>query len=649
MSDDDKNSLIAQTTRLLATGQFTQAETVVHQLLNQFPHDVQVLYLQSILLFNQGRVSDALASMERVVQMSPSNDAYWNNFSGMLIHAGLPERAVAAAEQSMRLNPASGEPLYNLGTALQMRGNHVKAADVLARAVAFNPNDFDAWNNLGLSQQALSRLEDSIHSFGKALEIHPHPADVLSHLALSYSMLCDVDAAISLTEEALTLSPDDPAILCNLGNLLKDCGRLSEAIACYRKASDQGVAAAHSNLIYCMLFQQDVTAAAQLAEARRYNDRFAKPLTNAANSHPARDPAKRPLRIGYISPDFREHPAGRILRMLLSNHDRTMFEVFCYSDVQAEDGLTRGLKSHCAHWRHCVGMSDHAVAEQIRADRIDVLIDCAMHMANNRLLVFARKPAAMQISWLAYPGTSGLDAMDFRITDRFLDPPDQLESYCCEPAIELPDSWWCIDPNDGSFDDLSTNRTNTSFTFGCLNNFCKLSDGMLACWAKLLLQVPDASLLVLADRGAPQRRVLDQLTRHGIAAERLRFACKSSRAEYLKHFQSIDISLDTLPYNGHITTLDSLWMGVPVISTIGTTKVGRAGLSILSTAGLEDWLAADMESYVKLAATRAADRGSLAKLRQTLRSQLSRTPLTDASKYTAAMEEAYLKAWRKPG
>ena len=288
---------------------------------------------------------------------------------------------------------------------------------------------------------------------------------------------------------------------------------------------------------------------------------------------------------------------------LLSHHDHRQFEIFCYADVLRPDAVTERLRGYADVWRSTVGLSDQQLADLVRSDQIDILVDLTMHTADNRLLVFARKPAPVQVTWLAYPGTTGLSTIDYRLTDPYLDPPGLFDAFYSEESIRLPDTFWCYDPlTDQPPVNALPALENGFITFGCLNNFCKVNDGCLALWAQVLRAVPQSRLLLRAPRGQAREHVLARLEQEGIAASRVEFADRQPRLEYLKLYQRIDLGLDPLPYNGHTTSLDAFWMGVPTLTLVGKTVVGRAGWSQLCNLGLKELAAETPEQYVALAA-----------------------------------------------
>ena len=339
---------------------------------------------------------------------------------------------------------------------------------------------------------------------------------------------------------------------------------------------------------------------------------------------------------------------GRFLLPLVSHHETSEFEVFAYSRVLAPDAITQSIRSQVDCWRNTAGMSDERVAEQIRKDRIDILVDLTMHAASNRLLVFARKPAPVQVTYLAYCSTTGLETVDYRLSDPYLDPAGGDESHYSEQTIRLPQTYWCYQPSVARRAVVPLPaQEGGSVTFGCLNNFCKVSDPVLTAWTRLLRALPDSKLLLYAKEGSHRDRVVDRFRADGVNPLRIEFTGKVQAEAYFAMYDRIDIALDTFPFGGGTTTCDALWMGVPVISLAGKTGVGRGGLSILSNIGLPELVARSEDQYVHLAAGLAHDHSRLGHLSSTLRERMERSPVMDAPGFARNIESAYRRMWRE--
>ena len=528
------------------------------------------------------------------------------------------------------------------------RAGRLDAAEAQYRAiVAFDPALADVHYNLGSLLSRRTRLVEAAAAYERALGIRPDFPEAACNLGATRESLGQLDEAEALFRTALRLRPDFPAAWNNLGGVLKDLGRMDEAMGSFDRAvalaPDQ--ARLGSNRLFAMHYSPAYDAPALLQAARHWSERHAAPLAGAGTPHD-NDPAPaRRLRVGYVSGYFRAHCQALFIEPVLTHHDHQDFEIVCYSDVIHPDGVTGRLKAAADVWRETGSLDDAGLAELIRHDGIDVLVDLTLHMAGDRLMAFARRPAPVQVTWLGYPGTTGLPAIGYRLTDPWLDPPGVTDGGYAEQSVRLPDSFWCYDPHAelppvNPLPAASTGQV----TFGCLNNFCKVHAGVLSVWARVLQAVPGSRLLMLAPPGASRNRVREHL---GVSADRVQFVAYQPRAEYLQHYQRIDLGLDTFPYNGHTTSLDAFWMGVPVVSLSGTTAVSRAGLSLLSNLGLANLAATTPDEYVAVAVRLAADRARLAGLRAGLRRRMAGSPLMDAGRFTRNLEESYRDLWRR--
>jgi protein O-GlcNAc transferase len=592
-------------------GQLAEAETIYRQVLAQQPNHVDALHLLGMLAGEVGRL-DAAAEL---------------------------------IAQAVQLQPDFAEAQVNLGNVLQRLWRFDDAIAAYRKAIAINPNYADAYNNLGVALKGLGRLDEAVAAYRQAMQFHPDSAETHNNIANALKGMGRLDEAVDSYRRAIALQPDYAGTHNNLGNACKDAGRIEEAIAAYRTAVQlrPGWPGAHDNLVFALNYDPAQDAATIHAELLRWNQQHAAPLARFIQPHTNdRDP-DRPLRIGYVSPDFHEHACAFFLLPLLRCHDRRQFEVTCYAQVADADKVTRQMQQHVPQWRKTVGHTDAQVAEMIRQDKIDILVDLALHEAHNRLLVFAEKPAPVQVTWLGYPGTTGLGTIDYRLTDPHLDPPGIDESCYSEKSIRLPETFWCYDPLDEETPVNASPCAETGhITFGCLNNFCKINDAVLALWAKVLAAVPASRLLLHAPEGIARNRVLDH-----IDADRIEFVAKQPLAEYRRTYHRIDIALDPFPCGGGTTSCDALWMGVPVVTLRGRTTVGRAGVSILTNAGLPEMIAADPEQYVRITRDLAADRPRLADLRANLRQRLRNSPAMDAPRFARNIEAAYRLMWRE--
>jgi predicted O-linked N-acetylglucosamine transferase (SPINDLY family) len=567
-----------------------------------------------------------------------------------LHQAGQLQAAEQAYRQILVSDPQRAEAWHLLGVVAHQLGNHQQAAEHIGRAIALQPDQAELHCNLGAVQQALADLAAAQASYRTSLSLKPDYATAHSNLGNVLKDLGKLDEAVACYERALEIQPDLALVHNNLAVALSGQGNLDEAVASYRRALElkPDLAQAQSNYLYTLYFCPSYDARRVYEEHRRWERRHAAPLAKFIQPHSNDRSPCRPLRVGYVSPDFRQHPVGLFLLPLLANHDRENFEIFCYSSVERPDAITDRCRALAQAWRDLRGHSDEQVAQAIRDDQIDILVDLAMHMPGNRLLVFARKPAPVQLTYLAYCGTTGLGSIDYRLTDPYLDPADRDSHLYSEESFRLPETYWCY-PDRGENPAVGPLPLEQAghVTFGCLNNFCKVTTPTLAAWVRLLKALPEARLLLHAHPGSHRDRLRDVLVRQGLLADRLDFVEYLPTDRYLRVYDRIDIALDPFPLGGGTTTCDALWMGVPVVTLAGQAAVGRGGLSILSNVGLTDLVAQDATAYIQIALDLARDRSRLTALRTGLRDRLRNSPLMNAPRFARNVETAYRGMWQR--
>lgn len=467
------------------------------------------------------------------------------------------------------------------------------------------------------------------------------------------NILCakgNMDGALAAYREAIRLGPDFAHAHANLSVTLLRMAHLEESIAVGRRAMELTPAdpLAHSNVIFAMCFYEGSTAADILRECRRWDEVHGQPVRSMIRPHGNSPDPDRRLKIGYVSSDLRAHVVGWNLLPLLRCHDRRNFEIFCYhTAVYGSDSTTEKLRAHVDCWRDVTSLKYEALAEQIRRDEIDVLVDLSLHTADSRLVTFAMEPAPVQITYLAYCSTSGVQAMHYRFSDPHLDPPGSDLADYSEQTIRLPRTYWCYEPG-GAMIDVSSPpcETNGFVTFGCLNQFSKVSGATIQLWNQILQRVPGSRMIIHARAGEYLEDFRKRLEDNGVGPGRVEFIGRQQWEPYLKTYSRIDIALDPFPYNGGITSCDTLFMGVPLVTLSGKTSVGRGGRSILSNLSLPELIAHDPGQYVQIAADLAADRSRLVELRRTLRERMKSSPLMDAKRFAVDVENAYRQAWR---
>ena len=592
----------------------------------------------------------AEATCRQGLALAPNDPAAWQLLGRIAHETGNHAVAIECFERTVRLDPGNPAAHNNLGILLKNQGRLLEAMACYQHALRLKPDFVQACNNLGNVWQQLGKLDEAIASCRRAIEINPNFPDPYVTLGNIYREQDRWDEAVAIYEQALALNQNLAAAHYGLAHILKDRGQLDAAIARYHRATKlkPDVARYHSSLVYALNFHAGIDAHSILEEHRRWNQLHAEPLSRFIEPHVNDRSPDRRLRVGYVSPDFRSHSVGRFILPLLQAHDHDRLEVFCYSSVRKPDAFTASCQASADTWRDVLACSDEELAQTIRKDQIDILVDLTMHTADSRLLVFARKPAPVQVTYLAYCGTTGLSAIDYRITDVYLDPPGHDTSIYSEQSVRLPEAYWCYRPmaEAPEVSSLPAAR-NGMVTFGSMNNFCKVTQPTLAAWSRLLQVIPQSRLILHMRQGAHREELLRSFEQQGIARQRLVLMDWLNIAEYFKNYAQVDIALDPFPHGGGTTTCDALWMGVPVVSLAGQMAVSRGSLSILSNLGLADLVAFDVDRYIQIAANLAADLPRLGELRSSLRGRMQKSPLMDEPRFARHIEAAYREMWHR--
>jgi protein O-GlcNAc transferase len=614
------------------------------------PTSVQQTFELALQHHRAGRLQEA-DDLYRQILSQDSAHAGALHLAGLVAHQrGRDDLAVDLIRKAIVLNPASPEAHVNLGNALRDMGQLDEAVTAYREAIALNPKLPEAHNNLGNALRDKRQPNEALAAFSQAIALRPRYAEAHGNIGSTLRDMGRLDEAIAAFREAIVLNSSLPGAFANLGNALKDSGQLDDAIAAYRQAValNPTCAQTHSNLLLALLNHSGYDAAAIAEEHRAWSRQHAEPLRKSILPHDNdRDPDRR-LRVGYVSRDFYDHAVSRFLPPLFRHHDRAACRIICYSDVSRPDAVTERLRACVDEWHNIVGLSDERVAAKIRQDKIDILVDLAGHTAGNRLLVFARKPAPVQITYLGYPATTGLSQIDYRLTDAFADPPGETESLHSEKLWRLPNCNWCFaEPEDSP--PVRTSRADGPIHFGTFNNLTKASPFVMDLWAAILKATP-SSRLIFKSRGlgvpSVRSRIIYFFESRGVQADRLDLrGSGQDTPTHLDAYNQMDISLDTFPYHGTTTTCDALWMGVPVVTLAGKSHISRVSVSLLSCLGLSFLVAQSHEEYVSFAVRLANDLPRLADLHRTLRDKMRASPLMDAPKFARNIEAAYRRMW----
>ncbi|WP_322047595.1 tetratricopeptide repeat protein [Paraburkholderia sp. J67] len=632
-------------------GQLTEALAYWERAVQSCPELAEAHSNLGSVLDQLGRQDEAEAALRRALEIAPRFAEANNNLGSLLLATGRTTEAEAALRRALVNRPDYTDARRNLGMALQRLGRFSEAETAYRDVLNAQPHSSRAWNDLGVVLMEQSRLTEAEAAYCHARDIEPHSAMVHANLARLLYGMGRSDDALAAAWRAVELNPAQADTYLILASALdsQNSGDIGPAIAALRRAIelDPDCLAAYSNLAFTLPFTSE-DGYELLEESRRLAARFETPALRATVSHTNDRSPQRRLRIGYVSPDFRYHCQCYFMTPLLRHHDHSAYEIYCYSSVRKPDEVTRGLASVVDVWRDVLELSDEELAKQISHDRIDILVDLTMHMKDSRPLLFARRPAPVQVAWLAYPGTTGSRAIDYRLTDPWLDPLGNpgADARYSERSIRLPDTFWCFDPLvTGPAVSALPADENGFVTFGCLNSPRKLTDRALRAWSRVLTSVDGSRMILLVAKGRAREQVSQKFKALGVDPSRLTYVDHQQRSDYLRTYCNIDISLDTLPYNGHTTSLDSFWMGVPVVTVIGNTPVARGGYSLLSNLQLPELAAHSDEAYAQIAVDLARDLPRLRQLRSTLRARIEHSPLMDGERFARSMEAAMRAMW----
>ena len=557
------------------------------------------------------------------------------------------EAAQRDFEAALRRDPGCGPAHCGLGILLQQQGAREAAREHLQLAGRLDADNrvivlrsAQALDELGFADAAIEMLEP-------IAEAHPSDWKACVRLARLKRARDDFDTATALMERTVASNPAAGHAMEELASLYRDSGQIDAAIEMFERvaALHPGVPTAHGAVLFHELYREHDRA--ELTQRHRvWGRRFAPPGRIARFGNPPQ--AERRLRIGYVSADYRRSSAAPFIEPLLAARDAERFHVVCYNAWRERDEVTERFAALADDWREVAELSDTGFGKQVRADAIDILIDLNGHTTGNRLPAFGPRLAPVQATYLGYGATTGVAAIDYRITDAVIDPPASAERYYSERLMHLPDAMWCYTPPPDAPAPRVARETGGAPTFGVFNNFAKVSPAAIETWAEILAQLPHARLVCVGvPAGSTRARFAEPFERRGVDPERLTFTGRVSYAEYLELYQAVDIALDTFPYTGGTTTCDALWMGVPVLSLAGDAVPARSGASLLSALSLTDWIAQTREDYVARALRHAGAPAALEELHRTLRSRMAASALCDRARFMRAYEDLLRRMWRE--
>jgi len=606
-----------------------------------------------VLLTQMGRVGEAVMVFRRAAQLRPDIIDAWSNLGYVARTAGLVDEAIEASRRAVGIDPNSSSAHLHLGIALQAAGKFTEGLASIERVLELNPENVEGLNSLGNGLRYLGKSKEAVDAYRRAIAINPDYGQCRSNLSSGLAEIGCYDEAIVECRLATQQVPNDAEIRSNLATLLMAIGDIIGATAIYREAVAISPAAprVRSNLLMCSLHNWEMPPEVMSREHRDWHTYcgapcapLIKPLSNN------RDPDRK-LRVGYMSPDMRLHPVAYFFVPLIENHDPSQFEIHCIADVPKPDYVSERIRKHAFAWHEISGKSDDQAADIIRSLGIDILVDLAGHTSGNRVPVFTRCPAPVQVCYLGYSFTLGTPTIPYRFTDAICDPPGVTDHLHVEKLIRLPEVVGCFDPL--VVEDLPVQPTpalkNGHVTIACFHRGAKLSEPAANLWGRFFAEVPTAKLMLVGNGyrfPTEIERVKRWFKGHGIDASRIEFRPSVPYDEYLKIYNDVDLVLDSFPFNGHTTNLQGMWMGVPFVTLIGQTYQARMGASVLTNLGLPELIAHSPEEYVNIAEGLANDIPRLAALRAGMRERLRQSPIMQPKRLAQAIEGNYRAMWR---
>ncbi len=663
----------------LRAGHLSEAAGLYESLCAQQPGDADSWAVLGDLRAALGQFDRSADALQRAVALRPQEAGWWGNLGASHLDLGKPDEAIKSFHESLRLNANQPGVHYNIGGALTRIGQLDEALRAYHSAITLRPDFAEAWlnlgslhsqrrdyseamraagealrlrpgypealNNLGQALASLDRHEEAIARYREALKLKPDYPDAHSNLAASLTSVGLPSEAAAHARQALRLQPSSGHAASNLGNALIRLGEIPEAITVLSAVTTDVPTAytvARDNLLLALNYDPAQTPEGIASAHRQWGRKFPAPTPTAPRPH-----RRQRIRVGYLSPDFSSHSVAFFIEPVLRHHDRDHVEITAYADVSRADAVTQRLRGHVEHWCEVNTLDDPALYRQIRNDDIDILVDLAGHLRHNRMPVFADRAAPVQISWLGYPNTTGLEAMDYCFTDEILDPPGS-DSLYTEKLVRLPGVFSCYQPPaDAPPVAPPPVLRNGYITFGSFHTLAKINSPVVVRWSALLKRLPESRLRLQTyglGEQAVREKLLAAFVANGIDAKRIGLHGQTSMHDYMAAHGEVDICLDTLPWSGHTTTCHALWMGVPTVTLSGDRHAGRLGASALRAAGLPNLVAGNRDDWQDRAQTLASNPAHLEHMRSILREQMLSSALCNGAEFVKNLEAAYRSA-----
>jgi protein O-GlcNAc transferase len=642
------HSNLGEVFRLL--GRLENAAACQRRAIELAPQFAEAHHNLGCVLQGLGDNDAAAACYTRALQIRPNYLESLNNLGNLLQAQGRHDVAEACFRQALQYQPNFSSAWCNLGAALESLGRFGEAEGAIRQAVLLRPDFAEAYYNLGNVLRRAQRWEEAAACFRQTLSLQPNNAAACNNLGAMLTDRAQLDEAEQLCLQAVQLDPAYAEAYNNLGSIYRDQGRIDLSLANFRRAMELQPQSAHvfSNFLFALNYDYEIDAAESFAAHCRWGELHGRSKERQIRER-GLEREKRPLRVGYVSPDFCQHPVIRFFEPLLANHDPREVETVLYAEERWPDKMTAHLQSLAGRWHNTLMWSDERLAAQIEADSVDILVDLAGHSAHHRLQTFALRPAPVQVSYLGYPNTTGVSAIDYYVTDAVTDPTDEPRRFT-EQLVRLPGCFCCFQPPaDAPALAALPAETNGRITFGALLGLSKLNARVLDLWCRLLAELPNSRLLLVRSTlaGAAGEFFAAEFRRRGIADRvELRSSWPAGQS-HLSAYDEIDIALDAFPWSGHTTACEALWMGVPVITLHGDRHAARMVASVLTCLEMTEWIAETPEDYVEIGRRWAKDWAALASLRASLRERMRESPLCDGAGFTQGLEAAYREMWEQ--
>ena len=568
-----------------------------------------------INLYHSGKLTIVDKKVTELIKKNPRSFILYNLFGAVLANKKNFEKAVINYKKSIEINPDYAEGHNNLGGALCNLGKFSESIDSCQRAIKIKPNFAEAYNNLGNTFKLLDEYKKAKSCYEKAIQINPNFADAYNNLGTVFRVLREFEKAITCYEKAIYLKPDHDY--------------------------------AHSSKLFSSLYFEKVDPKNYLSQAKKFRSSL-KPINdNLLVKYQFKTKPKK-LRIGFVSGDFREHPVGFFLLDTLNHLKNENLELIAYSNSLKKDSLSVKLKSHFTNWREIESQSNMDVINVIRKDGIHILIDLSGHSRKNRLPIFINKPAQIQVSWASYAASTGIPEIDYMIGDRFVTPKNE-SGHFTEKIFRLPNMWVCFSVPD--FDVQISDPPvikNGYVTFGSFNNLSKINDKVISLWSKILIAIPKSKIFLKTkelNNLYLKEKIISKFKENGINLNSIILEGGSPRSELLNSYNKVDISLDTFPYSGGVTSLEAIWMGVPVLTKKGFRFISHTTESINHNLGMSDWIANDENEYVKKAIKFSTDLELLTEINKNLRRTALKSPLFNSTLFAKQLNNAFWEMW----